>query len=197
LSDLLFNHDYFEEARRFGRGKVGWYVVEVDDARNSARMAATIDATFENSADETLTQNEQEAAQSQLKQRGDISLIVNLIMFAVFFTLLFLTGNTMLQSVRERIPEFAVLKTIGYCDRSIAMIVLAEALLICVSAALIGLLLAWCSFPLLTSITGISRLPPQVLAVGLATSAALAGVTGLPAILRLRRIRLVDALAGR
>ena len=57
-----------------------------------------------------------EYAQAQLRQIGDISAMVNAIVGAVLFTLLFLTGNTMMQSVRERIPELAVLKAIGYSD---------------------------------------------------------------------------------
>jgi hypothetical protein len=80
------------------------------------QVAAEIDKRFANSSDETKTQTEKEFAQSFIKQQGDISFIVTSILGAVFFTLLFLTGNTMMQSVRERVPELAVLKTLGFTD---------------------------------------------------------------------------------
>jgi len=60
------------------------------------------------------------------KQIGDIGLIVTAIMSAVFFALVLLTGNTMAQSIRDRIPELAVLKTIGFTNRNVLSIVLAE-----------------------------------------------------------------------
>ena len=77
------------------------------------RIAAAIDKKFENSSDETKTQNEQDFQLGFLKQFGDIGFIVNAISGAVFFTILILTGNTMSQAVRERIPELAVLKMPG------------------------------------------------------------------------------------
>jgi predicted lysophospholipase L1 biosynthesis ABC-type transport system permease subunit len=74
-----------------------------------------------------------------IKQLGDIGFVLRAILGAVFFTLLFLTGNTMMQSVRERIPELAVLKTLGFSDGKVLGLVLAESLLLCVLAAVIGL----------------------------------------------------------
>ncbi len=60
----------------------------------------------------------------------------------MLFTLLFLTGNTMMQSVRERIPELAVLKTYGFSNAAIMSLVFGEALLLCVAAAGIGVAIA-------------------------------------------------------
>ena len=78
----------------------------------------------------------------QLKQLGDINFIANAIVGAVLFTLLFLTANTMMQSVRERTPELAVLKTLGFSDGKVLTLVLIEALLLCMFAAAVGLALA-------------------------------------------------------
>src|SRR3546814_2738779 len=83
------------------------------------RGARAIDALSENADHETKTQTEQAFNQSFMKQFADIVLIVTAIMGAVFFTLLLLTGNTMAQAVRERIPELAVLKTIGFSNRAV------------------------------------------------------------------------------
>ena len=196
-ADFLFNYSYFDEARAFNRGTIGWYIVQIDDPAHSAAIVASIDKLFANSTDETRTQNEKENAQSFLKQQGDINLIVTLIIGAVFFTLLFLTGNTMMQSVTERIPEFAVLKTLGYSGSGVTALILSESVLLCLIAALFGLAGAWLIFPLMQGVIGVATLPPAVLAIGIAVALLLALATGLPPAWRLQRLRLVDALAGR
>ena len=106
------NHFFFQEAAAFGNGVVHYYLVGLNDPKQATQVAKTIDAMFANSSNETRTQTESELAQMQLKQLGDINFIVNAIVGAVLFTLLFLTANTMMQSVRERTSELAVLKPI-------------------------------------------------------------------------------------
>jgi putative ABC transport system permease protein len=92
---------------------------------------------------ETKTQPAKDFAIAFIKQLGDIGFVLRAILGAVFFTLLFLTGNTMMQSVRERIPELAVLKTLGFSDGNVLGLVLAESLLLCVIGALLGLALSF------------------------------------------------------
>jgi len=194
---FLFNHSYFDEARSFGKGTVGWYIVKVKDPHQAAQVAEAIDKRFANSADETKTQTEKEFAQSFVKQQADIGFIVTSILGAVFFTLLFLTGNTMMQSVRERIPELAVLKTLGFTDGALLALVLAESLLLCLAAALVGIGLASLVFPALKDIIGEVRLPMEVVTLGLGIAVVLALLTGLPPAWRAMRLNIVDALAGR
>jgi putative ABC transport system permease protein len=194
---FLFHNEYFDEGRAFGKGTVGWYVVSIADPTRAADISNNIDKLFANSSDETKTVTEKEAAQSFLKQQGDINLIVTEIMGAVFFTLLFLTWNSMTQSVRERIPEFAVLKTLGYSDGGVMALILAEALLLCVSAAVLGLALSWFCYPLLGDFIGVPKLPVSVLAFGIGAAVVLALATGVPPAWRARRLKIVDALAGR
>jgi putative ABC transport system permease protein len=192
---FLFRHDYFDEARQFGQGLVGWYVVQVKDPAESARVAAAIDKEFANSPKETRTDSEKAFNQAFVKQMGDIGLIISSIIGAVFFTLLFLTGNTMMQSVRERIPELAVLKTLGYGDQRVLSLVLAESLLLCVVAALIGLLAAWLLLPsLASSLPGIG-MKAEVIITGVALAVLLALIVGLPPALRAMRLEIVNALA--
>ena len=195
---IIVNYAYFDEARMFDRGRAFAFIASIDDPLQSTRICAAIDALFANSPDETLTQNEAEYAQSQLRQLGDVGLMVNAIVGAVLFTLLFLTGNTMRQAVRERIPEFAVLKAIGFSDGMVTALVLAESMLLCVVAALLGLAVAAAIFPL-TAALGISggALPPRVVASGVAIALALALTSGLPPAWHARRLSIVDALAGR
>ena len=89
--------------------------------------------------DETKTQTEKDFNIGFFKQIGDIGLIVRWILFAVFFTLLLVVGNTIAQSVRERVPELAILKTLGFSNGSVLGFVLAEAAALCIIGGLIGL----------------------------------------------------------
>ena len=116
---LLFNWDYFDEARAFGNGNLGWYVIRVADPKEADRVAQAVDTLSVNSDHETKTQSERAFQLALVSQFGDIGLIVGAIMAAVFFTLILLTGNTMAQAVRERIPELAILKTVGFTSTSV------------------------------------------------------------------------------
>ena len=194
---FFFNHGYFDDGRAFGKGTVGWYVERIKDPTAAVATGASIDHLFLNSSDETKTQTEKEFQQSFLKQLGDINFIVTSILGAVFFTLLFLTGNTMMQSLRERVPELAVLKTLGFTDRGVLALVLGECVLLCVIAALIGLGLAAAAFPLMKDVLGIVNLPASVIGLGIGVAVLLALVTGLPPAWRAMRLNIVDALAGR
>jgi putative ABC transport system permease protein len=197
-SRILINYDYFDEARLMDRGTAWAFILAVDDPVRSAQVCAAVDALFVNSSYETITQDEKAYVQGQLRQLGDVSLMANAIVSAVLFTLLFLTGNTMMQSVRERTPELAILKTVGFTDRSVTVLVLIESTLLCVLAASLGLAAAAAVFPL-TAALGIagSALPLNVIAAGLAVAVILALASGLPPALRAQRLVIVDALAGR
>ena len=146
---LLFHYELFDEGRSFGKGTVGWFEERVDDPTQSAAISAKIDALFANSSNETKTQPAKEFALAFIKQLGDIGFVLRAILGAVFFTLLFLTGNTMMQSVRERIPELAVLKTIGFGDGTVLALVIGESLLLCLIAAVIGLGLSYLALPII------------------------------------------------
>jgi putative ABC transport system permease protein len=198
-SNLMYlNYAMFDEARVAGaRGLAGVWVVKVADPLQSERIAAAIDAKFENSSDETKTQSEQEFQLGFLKQIGNIGFILNAISGAVFFTILILTGYTMSQSVRERIPELAVLKCLGFTDRAVLGLVLAESLLLSLAGALAGMTLATILPPLLLPPEFPIRANPQVWAFAGAAVLFLALAVGLPPALRAMRLRIVDALAGR
>jgi putative ABC transport system permease protein len=197
---VLINVAYFDEARQFGRGKTGWYIIRVADSERARSIAADIDRLFANSPDETKTQPEREFAIGFAKQIGDVGALVTRILVAVFFTILILTGNTMAQAIRERIPELAILKTLGFSDTLVTALVLGEALLLLVLGGAAGMAAAVSLMPGLNEATG-GRFPPLfvagetwLLAAGLAAGLALA--IGLPPALRVRRLRIVDALAG-
>ncbi|HEX9821398.1 MAG TPA: ABC transporter permease [Methylomirabilota bacterium] len=197
---VLINVAYFDEARQFGKGKTGWYILRIADSGQARAISAEIDRMFANSPDETKTQPEKEFAIGFARQIGDIGAMVTRILIAVFFTILILTGNTMAQSIRERIPELAVLKTLGFSDRAVTGLVLGEALLLLSLGGSLGMAAAVSLMPVLNGATG-GRFPPLfvdastwLLAAVVALALALA--VGLPPALRVRRLRIVDALAG-
>lgn len=196
---FYLNQEYFKEASAFGGYVVHYFLVGIEDPREATRISNAIDTLFANSSSETRTQTESALMQMQLKQVGDINFILNAIVGAVLFTLLFLTANTMMQSVRERTSELAVLKTLGYSDEKVLTLVLVEALMLCVFAAGVGLALATALFfsPIVRGFFGAIPMPAIVLVAGAAMAAVLAFVSGFPPAWRAKRLNIVDALAGR
>jgi len=198
---ILMHYKYFEESSPYIDGDVGWYVAGVADANQADRVAKAIDALSANSDHETKTQTESAAMASWMKQTADIGLIVGSIMGAVFFTLLLLTGNTMALAVRERVPELAVLKVIGFRDGAVLGLVLAESVLQVVLGGVLGLGIAALLGPILTSATGGAiTMPPVGLrswTLGLSLMVGIGLLVGLLPALRAGRLNIVDALAGR
>jgi putative ABC transport system permease protein len=199
---LLFHWNYFDEANDYVKGRVGWYIVQLDNAGAADRVSKAVDALSANSDHETKTQTEEAFNQSFAKQIGDIGLIVTAIMGAVFFTLLLLTGNTMAQAVRERIPELAVLKTIGFSNRSVLLLVLGEAMLLVAIGAVLGLALAPIAMQAAVKMSGgfiqlPSNLPPETWVTGLVLMLVFGVLAGVLPALRAMRLNIVDALSGR
>ena len=197
---VFIDHDYFDEANQFAKGRANFFILKLAEGSNAEAISRTIDAMFENSPDETKTQTEKEFNLSFVKQIGDIGLIVRWILFAVFFTLLLVVGNTMAQSVRERVPELAVLKTLGFSDGSVLGFVLAEAVALCLSGGLVGLVLATLLGAMVEEGTGGQfqlRVDAFVWSVGIGAILVMSIAVGLLPALRARRLKIVDALAGR
>jgi len=143
-TQFLFRYDYFDEARQEGmRGRVGWYMVRVDDPNRAAEIANAIDAEFANSPYETAAETEGAFIQGFANQVGNIGAIIRGVLSAVFFTILLVAGNTMAQAVRERIEEIGVLKAIGFSHRKVLGLVLAESMLLAGGAGVVGLALGW------------------------------------------------------
>jgi putative ABC transport system permease protein len=198
-TQFWFQWDYFEEhvPERL-KGQVGWYVVKLDSPDYAVNVAKTIDETFANSPYETKTETESAFAASWVKQFGNIQFLILTIGSVVFFTLLLVTGNTMAISVRERTPELAVLKAIGYSDLTILFFVLAESLLIALIGGLIGLALAYLLVPVLgAALNGLLPnlvLPASIMGLGLGVALLIGAASGLLPGLGAMRLRVVNAL---
>ena len=198
---MLLHWAYFDDTTPYNRGQAGWYVTRVTDVNQADRVAKAIDALSANSDHETRTLSEQAATASWMKQIADIGLIVSSIMGAVFFTLMLLSGNTMMQAVRERTGELAVLKTIGFSSASVLAMVLAESVLLLVLGGVIGIGLAEPLIPLISKgSNGMLSLPPvgaSSWALGLSLMLGIGVVVGALPAWSAMRLNIVDALARR
>ena len=197
-STFYFRHDYFDEARRWGEGQVGWYAVRISDPDRAAEIAQAIDAEFANSPAETKAEPEGAFMQGFANQVGNIGAIITAIVSAVIFTILLVAGNTMAQSVRERIQELAVLKAVGFTHRGVLGLVLAESCLVAGIGGLLGLGSAW------MLVTGIGDptngafpvfyLPVTQLVVGALLILGVGVAAGVLPAVQAQRLRIADAL---
>jgi putative ABC transport system permease protein len=194
---LFFRYDYFDEARQYAKGQVGWYTIRIKDPSQAAAVARRVDVEFENSPAETKTEPEGAFIQAWASQIGNIVFIVAAILGAVFFTILLVTGNTMAQAVRERTGELGVLKAIGFTNGQVVALVLAESCLLTVLGGTLGLGLAWAFISRGDPTSGLLPLfflPTRDLLVGVGISLVLGLVTGIFPALQAMRLRVADAL---
>jgi putative ABC transport system permease protein len=200
-TNFFFHWAFLDETFRntgFLNGQVGWYIIRVADPASSDTLAKQIDALFANSPAETKTATEKAFISDWAKQVGDIGAIMIAITAAVLFSILFVTGNAMAQSIRERISELGVLKTLGYSDSRILSLVLLESFAIAVLGGGLGLGLAWAGITAMGDPTNgflpIFHFPVRDLVAGAALVLVLGFATGLLPALQARRLKIVDAL---
>jgi putative ABC transport system permease protein len=199
-TQFFFHHKYLME-RTGDPGMVGWYAVEVEDPARADEVAQAIDRQFANSAAETKTNTEKAFTQAFAKQVGDTGAMLSAIAAIVFFVILLIAGNTMAQSVRERTGELGVLKTVGFTDLSVMLLVLGEALLLAALAGILGLGLMALATPglakLVQSFLPIFYVPMRSLLVGVGLALLLGLASGgLPAWVA-QRLSIVEALRRR
>ncbi len=134
---MFFHYKYLYE----GVGQnisAGTYNVEIEDASQAAAVSKAIDALFENSDSQTLTETEKAFRAGFISMAGNLALLLNGIGLAVSFTILLVTANTMSMAVRERRTEIAVLKTLGFSSGKVMGLIVAEALALGVLGGLLG-----------------------------------------------------------
>jgi|HubBroStandDraft_5_1064220.scaffolds.fasta_scaffold04846_2 putative ABC transport system permease protein len=196
-SFIVGNYTFLDEARVANKGTVRNFYVVTSDPAQAATVAETIDRTFANAPSETSTATLRENAQQGIQSIGDLNFLIRSVVGAVFAALLFSIATMMMQGIRERTPELGVLKTLGFTDRAVFMLIVAEAVVVCLSGAFIGLALATLAFPYTAKwIPGLT-MPLVVIEVATVAASVVALVSAaLPAV-RAARLRVVDALADR
>jgi putative ABC transport system permease protein len=196
-NSLIINFAYLNEAREVNRDTVNGFVVQINDPKRSASIGHDIDTLFANSSHETRTQSESDIAASQVQRIGDIDFLAHAVTAAAFFALLFATGALMMQTIRERTPELAVLKTFGFADRRVMTLILSEALVTCVLGAAIGLAIAALLLPRAKQLIGLGYLPGAVIAEGFAAAIILALISGAIPAWRGLKLQVATALSRR
>lgn len=197
--EFWVHYDYFNEGRVENRDTVHSYLLRSTDAKYNDQVIEDVDARFVNSGFPTVTQSDREWQNAGFKRTVDVHLIVNTIIVASLFALLFLTTNTMMQSFRSRTAELAVLKSLGYSDNTVLAIVIAEAVTLYVLGAVCGLALARPLLPLFAGSLGFNSLPTplSVSLTGLAVAVAAALLSAAIPAMRAKRLSVVTALARR
>lgn len=196
---MLFHYKYLDEMRQIGKGKNGFYIVELENPDRFAEVSTAIDQRFANSPDPTLTQSEKAFNMQFVSMMGNFQLLLRSIGMAVVLTMLLVAANTMMMSARDRTREMGILKAIGFTDGHVFRLLIGEALTVAMLGALVGIggcyalvnLLRWNPKPDFFPIFLIPR-PSALAAVGIAfVTGFLSGVV--PAVVGMR-LKAVEAL---
>ena len=193
---FLFRDDYFDDARLFDKGQVLWYIVQVNPA-NAADVTRRIDNEFADSSVETKTESEGAFNQGFAKQLGDVGVMMLGVLGPVFLTIVLIAANTMRQSVRERTAELGTLKAIGFSDRRIIALVLAESCSLVGLGGGLGLGTAWLLISAGDPTRGgmpLFHFPILDLLKGVALVVVLGALTGFIPAMQAMRIQVAEAL---
>jgi putative ABC transport system permease protein len=195
---MLFQYDYFDETRSFGKDSIGWLVLQTANPADNDGVAKAIDAMFVNSTAETSTDTEKAFNKAFAAQFGNIALIVILVVGAAFVTILMIVGNTMALSIRERTREIGVLKTLGFSGGRILRLVLGESVLLALLGGLPGLALAaFATAALRPSVSNLFpgfALTPGIAAEAVVLMLVLGFITGIIPALNAMRMKIATAL---
>ncbi len=198
LDDLTvyFHWDYlYENSNR--QAQVGVFSLELADPNRAGQIIRTVDAAFENSSAPTRTETERAFQAGFVSMMGNIPFVVRVLGGAIAFAILLVAMNTMMMAIRERTGEFGVLKTLGFSDRYLFLLVLAEALLITLLGGVAGAFFAW--FLIGNGKVSLPFFPPmsvhwETVVTGIALAAFMGTVSGLVPAWQTARLRIVDAL---
>jgi putative ABC transport system permease protein len=194
---MMFHWKYADE-RSLAKGQVGWFITQIANPDQAAEVAGAIDRKFENSPYETKTDTEKAFQSSFVSMFGNLNLLLGSIAFAVVITTLFVAGNTMAMSVRERTTELAIMRTLGFPSATIFMLVAGEGLLMSIVGGIVGVGLAralvrpdFLNAGTFIPAFGVNNVNA---ATGLALSAVIGVLAGLIPATMAARLKIVDAL---
>jgi putative ABC transport system permease protein len=192
---ILFHNEYLREKGLGGQDLVGVFKIEIPDKSQSADIARQVDALFENSDNPTKTESEQAFGAGFISMFGNVPFALRMIGFAVVFTILVISANTMVMSVRERTAEIGVLKTLGFSDGALFGMIIAEGAILTTGAGLASSLAAkglldQAPFPFFNQLT----ITWGTVVTAILISVGLGAVSGFIPAWQASRLRIVDAL---
>jgi putative ABC transport system permease protein len=193
---FIFHYDYLYEGAN-QQMSPGWYVLQLSDPNAAPEIINRIDAIYENSTAPTKTETERAFQTGFVTMWGNIGFLVQAIGTAVFFAILLVSANTMMMAGRERIGENAVLKTLGFPDGLLFLLVLVEATSITVLGGALGVFGAKGMFgpgnPMTTFIPGF-EVHSSTVTLGLSIALILGLVSGFVPALQAMRLSVVQSL---
>ncbi len=201
-SQFFFHYDYLNERLKERNprraNQVGVIVIEIRSADQAPEVSAAVDALFRNSLAETLTETERAFQLGFVAMSAAILTAIRLVSLVIIVIIMAVVANTMVMSVRERMHEFAVFKTLGYGGGTLAGLILGESLVICTAGGALGVA---ATFPALQLLAGYVSVIFPVLDLSAATlwldGAAVLAVALTAAAVPIRKVvtvRIVDAL---
>jgi len=198
---MYFSREYLEQSlpeRR--RGQAGVFTSLIDDPSSSTRICNAVDAEYRNATAQTKTESEQQYLLGFVSLLGNVKVFLIAICGAVMFTILLVSANTMAMSVRERVREVGVLKTLGFTDGNVLGMIMGEALAISMLGGGIGFLLSTVLVGGVTHSPAGGFLPPivpfepSVAGMCILTACVIGFVSSLVPALGAARTPIVDAL---
>jgi len=199
---MYFHFDYLNEQIKkvFPRraDQAGVFVVSIADSSASADIARTIDAEFKNSLAETLTETEKAFTLAFVAMIETIIVAIEGVSYVVILIIMAVAANTMAMTARERLSEYATMKALGFPPRTVALLILAEAMLLAALGGAIGMLLTPPVVQVFhaATISVFAKMPlvPQTFYLQAACALVVGLVAGVVPAFRASRIKIVDGL---
>jgi putative ABC transport system permease protein len=197
---VFFQHAYFDKGRAYAKNSMSWLSTEITEKANVDDVIFAIDNVFVHANNPTRTTTEQVFIKERAQQFVDMAMVINLVVIAVFFTLLLIVCNTMIQTIRERNNESAMMKALGFSSSSLIQGIYLESLLLLGLGASAGSILAYLLITLVSQsfnefLPGISIVPSHYLTVFALVNIAAAFCSVFPA-LAIKRIIISETLGG-
>ncbi len=146
-TQMFFQWDYLNERSRqvaaWATDHVGWYIIRIANMNDAPAVSEAIDAIYLNSAAKTKTETEKAFQQSFVSLSGAIITSLELVSYVIIGIILMVLANTIIMSARERIREYAVLKTLGFTSFHVVGLIAGESLFISMLGGTAGILLAF------------------------------------------------------
>jgi len=146
-TQFFFNWNYLDEMLKkttpSRAGQVGWYTVQIQNPHDAGQVSQAVDAIFKNSWAETLTETEKAFQAGFVAMTEAIVIAIRIVSYVVICVILVILVNTMAMTSRERMPEYAVLKTMGFGNKYLWLLIAGESVFISTLGGLLGIALSY------------------------------------------------------
>jgi len=201
-TQMFLQWKYLDESLKqtalYRSGQVGWYAIQIANANDAATVSENIDALFANSPAKTKTETEKAFQQSFVSLSSAILTSLEVISYVIIGIILLVLANTIIMSARERIREYAVLKTLGFNAGHIIGLVTGESLMIAMLGGCVGIALI---FPMAAGVAAgfptmfpIFNVEPSTVILSFSLSFLVGLLASVFPAIRSSRIKIVDGL---